>query len=133
MIDPIAKMRACLIADTTISEMVGNRIWGGHTEPPESAKYQPSDGGAIAFTTVGGVGNYGHNFVSPRYQIRCFHTDEVQAMVLYRAVFDRLFINGGGCDCMRSDLESGPISIHMSETDWPHVLAFFRSTFRAVG
>lgn len=134
MVNPIEKMRACLLADSAITDITtADRIWGGRRTPPETENYAPQQGGAICFALDGGVGNYGHTVISPRFMFKVYAADDVAAMALYRAVFDRIFHNGGECGCMNTNLESGPIDGVETQVpgDWPFVLFFMRASMKA--
>ncbi len=138
MADYKQKMLAFLLAQPEVVGLVGNRVWAGHREPPESADYKPSDGPAICFAADGGQGNYNHNVASMRFMFRCFGSGQTDANELYEVLFPLLFgvdskIKRGEHKIFNTDLESGPVDQHMTETDWPHVLFFMRARMFARG
>lgn len=135
-VDPIVPILALLKSDTAITDLTGSRIWGGYRQPPESAGYNPAQGSAIVFELDGGQGNYGHTIQAPRFMVKCYGCDRIEAQTLFNAVGDLLFSSDRRLDRLGqcvfgTGLESGPIGRREPDTDWPHVLFFMRARMKA--
>lgn len=135
-VDPIKPILSLLQADTAVTDLTGTRIWGGIRQPPESAQYAPAQGGAIVFELDGGQGNYGHTLQNVRYMLKCYGCDREKAGELYNVAADLLFHDNRSGErlthcVMATRGESLPIGRREPDTDWPHILIFFRATMKA--
>lgn len=135
-VDPIVPILKLLESDSAITTLTDSRIWAGYRQPPESAQYKPAHGAAIVFELDGGQGNYGHTIQSPRYMVKCYGCDRIEAQTLFNTVADLLFSSDrtgdrmGQC-VMACVAESAPIGRREPDTDWPHVLFFMRARMKA--
>ena len=128
MINHLIPIRTILLDHTALTDLTGQRIWAGESEPPESVKYRPDQGGAIAFMGTGGTGGYNGEIIRPRIQFKCYGGTKLEAGQVYQKLFDALHFPN--YEIMDADLESGPIEINEPETDWPVVLSFWRIMIR---
>lgn len=92
-----------------------------------AAGYKPSDGGAIAFATRGGLPSY-EGTLNPRVQFKCYGSTPQAANTVYRALYDRLHEAKSGafkmalCDTLGQPLTE-------PDTGWYFVLTFYRFWF----
>lgn len=117
-----------LAANSAVTDLVGENLFAGEAEWPQSSEFESGDYG-VAFTTSGGTHQYDFAAVMPRIQVKCYGASPLAANDLNRAVFDCLDQDKTYW-VMGSNLESGPIGLREPETDQPYVLSFWRFVIR---
>jgi len=127
-----------LLAQTTLTAKVDNRIWVG-SEPPSSYKptgatdrkaYKPRDDGpAIVFKVRGGGLDYEDAVLSPSVQFKIYGRTAINADVVYRVLCDVL--HGGHDDeILNGELEMLGQLLYEPDTDWPYIMTAFRVMIR---
>lgn len=121
MIDTLQTLRSYLAGKSAITSLVGTRIYAGRAFPPKS--YTPGLK-ALAFNGRGGQIDYTSQFLSESVQFKCYGSDEVDAMGLYRMLVDTLH-DGSGSGIRHAELEISGYPLQEPDTDWHYVLTYF--------
>lgn len=120
--DAAKHLRDFLIADATLTALIGARIYAERTEPPEG--YKPGvDGGCVCFQMSGSV-DYSNAFQSGRVQFKCYGKDEVAANQVYRALYDALNRRSGQYVRWAINQTLGQ-TLREPDTKWVFVLTYF--------
>lgn len=116
-------LTTALLAQTSLTGVIDDRLWGQGTVPP-AGLYTPNDGGAIVFRVRGGGTLYKGGLMFPSIQFKCYGADEPTAWAVYYALYDAL------ADKALPGIKSayleqlGQVS-EDQDTGWIFVLAFF--------
>lgn len=127
MPDVIKALIDYLLADATVSGLVGSRGFGGELpraetdSMPRAAFVVRRSGG---FQTIGsGYQEYGDS----RYDVQCYGATPEQADELWRAVFTSLKTmrrtKQSGCLLHWAREAGGPLPIRDLDADWPYVIS----------
>lgn len=129
--DPITTLRAYLVTQTTVTDVVTTRVFGEEL-PGDEAQNMPRE--AIVLATSGGrvrlgaasnmdVGNYS-------IAVRCYHKTLYEARALDRIVYEAMMainrwavVGQGGLHYAVQD--SGPFVMRDPDTDWPFALSTY--------
>jgi len=134
VIDPHIAVREFLISQEPFASLVGDRLYGGRSEPPKG--FSPSDGDCVAFMVRPGVGpDYEDALFTASVQFKCYGFDaldsssEVESFNLYRSLYDALH-NGHDATLLWGLTEGVGQILSEPETGWFFVLAYFTVMLR---
>lgn len=123
MIDAGDALRMYLLAQATLTSVVGDRLWVERFEPPPG--YKPAQGPGICFRSRGGPGvDYSGRILAMSWQIKVYGVNEVAANSAYRALVDVLH-DAESATILGAQLEIPGQTLTETDTGWPYVLCFF--------
>lgn len=123
MIDAPEVLRAFLATKTTLTALIGDRLWPQRTFPIEG--YLPSQGQAIVFRPRGsGTVDYSGNVYTLSWAFKCYGRDELEADQLYRTLFDVLH-DAKGAGLFRAALEVGGQPLQEPVIKWDYCLSYW--------
>lgn len=130
MIDAPSILRTYLVAQPTLTALVGNRIWAELVYPPTG--YRPSQGSAIVFRARGGDVDYSSALLRHSWQFKCYGQSEQAANAAYRALYDVLHdAQGSGILSAQLEIVGQTLTDPASAAPWPYVLCFYETTMLA--
>ncbi len=77
-----ATLVAFLLADEPLTNLTGQRIWGGVSSPPRGADYNPTKGEAICLMTATGRDDYTDLLRHELVQFKCYAKTRAKADTL---------------------------------------------------
>jgi len=77
-----ATLVAFLLADEPLTNLTGQRIWGGVSSPPRGVDYKPDQGGAICLMTAAGRDDYTDLLRHELVQFKCYAKTRAKADTL---------------------------------------------------
>jgi hypothetical protein len=127
--DGPALVRAFLVAQASLTALVGTRIYAETATPPEG--YDPGDGAAIAFRMRGGVDDYSDALQYASFQFKCYGSGAnlwaqiVSARTVARALHNVLQ-NGQSASWRGARREVLPQVLQEPSTGWVYALTFYQ-------
>lgn len=123
-------VRDFLVAQASLTALVGTRIYAETATPPEG--YTPVDSGAaIAFRMRGGIDDYSDALQYASFQFKCYGTGAniwaqiVSARSVARALHNVLQ-NGQSASWRGARREVLPQVLEEPVTGWPYALVFYQ-------
>ena len=116
-----------LLADSSITDSFGSRIWGGRDVPPPT--YKPADGPGLCLKSRGGLDDYTDVVMHPSMQIKVYGATEAVANASYRLLHQRLQ-NARSADILWARREVTGQLLREPDTEWVFVLVFYKVMLR---
>ena len=77
-----ANLVEILLAYEPLTNLTGQRIWGGVSEPPRGADYKPPKGAAVCLQTITGTDDYTDLLRHELVQVNCYAETRAKADTL---------------------------------------------------
>ena len=129
MLDVERAFREWVLAAPGVTALTDARVYAGRDVPPVG--YALTDGACIALKTRGGAIGYDGAIYTASFQVKCYAETEVEAMALYRALYDALDCATGRA-VLHAELEGPGTPLEEPETEWPFVLSYWSVMLREV-
>lgn len=126
MIDALDVFRSFILSKSPVVTLVADRVYAGVTYPP--SHYVPGQH-AISFSPRGGTISFERQLQTESFTTKCYGTDELHAMALYRTLVQAIDNQRAGV-IRHCELEITGIPLREQDpVNWAFVLCYFRVVF----